>query len=214
MMIARTRKGCIWLSLSSGLAIVCLPQGAAAGSSAGCTAYRSGDYVAAMKDFMPLTKKGEAEAQLAVGWLYDNGLGVSHDDGKAVRWYLLAAKQHDARAQQYLGTMYAAGNGVEQNLSAAEKWFRLAAEQDSSGGEFGLGVMYRDGIVVAHDTVEAYKWFGLASRSGQASETDQARSAEMALAKTMTKEQLRSAEIRTKHWRPWRRFAAGDLCKK
>jgi len=80
---------------------------------------------------LPLANGGDADAQIALGWLYDNDLGMAHeDDAQAARWYELAANQGDDRAQQFLGTMYATGDGVEKDMKAAERWFRLAADQD------------------------------------------------------------------------------------
>ena len=132
----------------------------------GYAAYKSGDYETAMKEFRPLAEHGDPAAQIAVGWLFDSGRGVAHDDTEAIRWYTLAADQGCAVAQQYLGTMYASGSGVPWNFETAARWFRAAADQGDAGGLYGLGVLYRDGDGVVADPVAAYRWFTLAVTHG------------------------------------------------
>ncbi len=184
-----------------------------ADNSRGCVAYLQGDYAGAMRAFLPDAQKGDAAAQLAVGWLYDNALGVPHNDAEAAKWYLLAAQQGDARAQQYLGTMYAEGDGVPQDLAAAEHWFRLAALQGSPGGQYGLGVMYRDGVVVQKDLVEAYKWFSQASKSGGSSlDTARALAAKTAVAAIMSREQLARGDAELSSLQPAHTVNSASLC--
>ena len=205
---------CFWAALAS-LCFLEITPPALAGSTVGCDAYLRGDYAAAMREFRPLAARGDISAQIAVGWLYDNGLGIPHDDAQAVKWYRQAAEQGDARAEQYLATMYAAGTGVPKNLIDAEKWFRLAAEQGSSGGQYGLGVMYRDGVVVIQDPIEAYKWFSLASRSGVGTpEGAQAVAAQSALAASMTAEQIGKADELVKTWKASGPLKLAGMCER
>lgn len=179
----------------------------------GCNAYLRHDYITAMREFRPLAQRGDTFAEIAVGWLYDNGLGVPHDDTEAVKWYLLAAKQGDARAQQYLGIMYATGTGVEKNLGVAEKWFRLSTEQGSSGGQYGLGVMYRDGLLGMPDPIEALKWFSLATNSGAGTpEGDRALADQFTMQKSMTAEQIDRASALVKGWKPSRPLKSATMC--
>ena len=68
----------------------------------GVTAYDSGDYASALREWTPLAKQGDAVAQYNLGVMYDNGQGVLQDDKTAVKWYTLAAEQGDADAQNNL----------------------------------------------------------------------------------------------------------------
>ena len=43
-------------------------------------------------------KKGNASAQYALGWMYENAEGVKKDYGQAFIWYLKAAKKDKAAA--------------------------------------------------------------------------------------------------------------------
>ena len=72
----------------------------------GLTAYKSGDYATAMREWMPLAKQGNAGAQSNLGAMYYLGLGVPQDEKTAVKWYNLAAKQGNASAQYNLGNRY------------------------------------------------------------------------------------------------------------
>ena len=51
-------------------------------------------------------EQGDAEAQRALGLMYDNGRGVPQDYVEAIVWYRRAAEQGDAGAQLFLGNMY------------------------------------------------------------------------------------------------------------
>jgi TPR repeat protein len=66
----------------------------------GLTAYESGDYATALREWTPLAKQGNADAQYNLGGMYDNGQGVPQDYKTAVKWWKLAAEQGDADAQR------------------------------------------------------------------------------------------------------------------
>ena len=59
----------------------------------GVTAYNSGDFATALREWKPLAEQGNAYAQNNLGLMYDNGQGVLQDYKTAVKWYRLAAKQ-------------------------------------------------------------------------------------------------------------------------
>jgi uncharacterized protein len=73
--------------------------------------------------------QGDANAQLYLGWAYDNGKGVPKDAAQAVAWYRKAAEQRNADAQNALGVAYDHGEGVPRDALRAYMWFNLAAAQ-------------------------------------------------------------------------------------
>jgi len=73
--------------------------------SIGLTAYNSGDYATALREWKPLAEQGDVDAQYNLGLMYDNGRGVPQDDKTAVKWYRLAAEKGDASAQYNLSVM-------------------------------------------------------------------------------------------------------------
>jgi len=101
----------------------------------GLTAYESGDYATALREWKLLAKQGNAVAQFNLGVMYYNGQGVPQDDKTAVKWYRLAAEQGYADAQGNLGQMYRKGEGVPQDYKTAVKWYRLAAEQGDADAQ-------------------------------------------------------------------------------
>ena len=74
-------------------------------------------------------EKGDVDAQIALGFAYKGGLGVSQSYVEAAKWFQKAAEQGDADAQYHLGQMYEKGEGVPQNYVEAYKWYSLAAAQ-------------------------------------------------------------------------------------
>lgn len=98
-----------------------------AGFQEGAAAYNKGDFQTAMSEWLPLAQAGDAQAENAVGALYDNGLGVASDEAEAFRWYSMAADQNFPLAMRNIGTMYATGHGVPYNLAQAQQWLGRAA---------------------------------------------------------------------------------------
>ena len=100
-----------------------------ADSQKGFTAYESGDYATALREWKSLAEQGNASAQYNLGLMYDKGHGVPQDYKTAVKWYTLAAERGDADSQTNLGVMYAKGQGVPQDYVLAHMWYNLAAAQ-------------------------------------------------------------------------------------
>ncbi len=88
---------------------------------------------------------GVAEAQLNVGFVYSEGLGVERDNVQAVYWYRKAAQQDNAQAVH---------------------WYRKSAEKGFSEAQNNLAIMYFRGWGVEKNLKEALEWFTLASLNG------------------------------------------------
>ena len=74
-------------------------------------------------------QRGDPQAQLFVGYLYETGQGVEQNLVKAAHWYQKAAEQGNALAQLQLGIMFTNGKGVPQNFVLAYLWLDLASRQ-------------------------------------------------------------------------------------
>ncbi len=118
-----------------------LPAAAAEDFEAGLAAKERGDYAAALRAWRPLAEQGSAEAQNALGVLYDNGEGVPQDHARAIAWYRKAARKGNADAENNLGMMYANGLGVPQDYAKAAMWYRKAAARGNGEAKVNLGVM-------------------------------------------------------------------------
>ena len=96
--------------------------------SAGLEAYQSGDYAAALREWRPLAKQGNASAQYKLGAMYSLGQGVSQDYSEARRWYRKSADQGLGEAQYNLGLMHGLGQGGPKDFVRAHMWWNLAAK--------------------------------------------------------------------------------------
>jgi len=134
----------------------------------GVAAYQRGDYATALWLWRPLAEQGNAYAQSALGFMYDNGVGVRQDYTEAVRWYRKAADQGEAIAQNNLGVMYEGGRGVLQDAVEAVRWYRRAADRGVALAQNNLGIMYDNGRGVLQDYVEAVRWYSRAADQGNA----------------------------------------------
>ncbi|MFO1349451.1 MAG: transglycosylase SLT domain-containing protein [Gammaproteobacteria bacterium] len=61
------------------------------------------NFARAIKLYCAAGKRGSAQAQYNLGWLYANGRGVQRNDSQAAAWFRLAAKQGDPHARRMLG---------------------------------------------------------------------------------------------------------------
>ena len=104
-------------------------------------------------------ERGDAEAQLALGVRYYNGVDVEQDKKEAANWFRKAAEQGNAEAQSCLGDCYMLGDGVEKDTAEAVKWYRKAADQGLAIAQRAIGLCYLNGEGVKQDAVEAVKWF-------------------------------------------------------
>ena len=121
-----------------------------------------------MEELERAAEQGGADEQLILGTLYDNGLGVTKNYQKALKWYQKSAEQGQADAQFSLGKMYEEGHGVKQNYTEAIMWYRKAAEQDSADAQFSLGIMYVNGLGVTKDERKAEELIRKAAEKGHA----------------------------------------------
>ncbi len=64
-----------------------------AGFDKGVAAYKRGDYVTALREWRPLAKQGNANAQYNLGLMYRKGLGVAQNYVRTYAWFDLAASR-------------------------------------------------------------------------------------------------------------------------
>ena len=89
-------------------------------------AYDRANYKTALSVWMPAAEAGDAEAQVAVGEIFERGLGTEPNYQAAAIWYEKAAEQNNRRGQFNLGTLYEQGLGVEKDKARALNLYRQA----------------------------------------------------------------------------------------
>ena len=82
--------------------------------------------------------QGYASAQLNLGLMYRQGLGLQQDYKVALFLFRKAAEQGQARAQFNLGEMYFNGEGMQVDMVKAHKWLKLAAASGEADAEAKL----------------------------------------------------------------------------
>lgn len=86
------------------------------------------NYVAFFRDYSERSFRGDLDAMVALGMLYESGYGTTKDYGAAVSWYRKAADSGHAEAMYRLGRLHLGGFGVDQNEISARQLFELAAK--------------------------------------------------------------------------------------
>lgn len=144
---------------------------------------------------------GKLPAQLSLGGLYFDGLGVPQDYAQAAFWYRKAAEQGDAGAQYKLGVLYCYGLGVPQDHAQAAAWFRNATEQADAVAQDGHGAaaFMLIALGVPHDYVEAYFWLDLAA-AGKLVDAEQVAKYRDIIASDLTPADLSRAQERARKW--------------
>ena len=109
---------------------------------------------------------GSAFAQYRLGALYEKGVGVTRDLGRARELYKKAADAGNARAMHNLAVLYAQDGGAgKPDYAAALEWFRKAGGYGVRDSQFNLGVLYGRGLR-EQDLAESWMWFSLAAKQG------------------------------------------------
>ena len=81
----------------------------------GAEEYENSNYKQAAKWYLKAAEQGHLSAQHNLGYLYDNGVGVTQNYELALKWYKKAAEQGHASSQANLGLMYDNGSGTPRD---------------------------------------------------------------------------------------------------
>lgn len=133
------------------------------------TAYNIGNYKKTRELVENLAGNGNPRAQVIMGRLYENGLGVQQDMAVAAQWFQLAAEQNYPEAQILLAYCYEIGAGVPKNPQEVMNLFTRAAEAGNAEAQFNLAVNYSQGLYGApKNEAESFRWASLAAQQGYA----------------------------------------------
>jgi len=120
-----------------------------------------------LSEYQRLAESGDADAQVDLGYFYENGRGVPKDYLAAFRWYLAAAEQGNSYGEFAVGEMYETGRGVRQDDHQAYEWYLKAALQGDDKAQFNLASLYQEGRGVEQSNRDAYFWFSMAAFGGE-----------------------------------------------
>lgn len=117
--------------------------------------------------YQKAAEQGNANAQSALGTLYNSGRLGEPDHAKALRWYQAAAKQGNPLAEYNIGYMHYAGRGLPRDDREALRWIGKAAAKGFDIAQTTLGRLLYDGHgLIQKNHGEAFRWFELAARQG------------------------------------------------
>jgi TPR repeat protein len=114
-------------------------------------------------DLLKAAEQNDSIAQMAVGTMYVDGLGVARDGAEGLNWVRKAAAQNLPLAQANLGVMYEHGEGVPMDIAQAAAWFNTAALQNNAMGQAYLADLYNEGRGLPQNRYEAARLYGLSA---------------------------------------------------
>ena len=112
---------------------------------AGLAAMERQHYATAMRAWYDLAAAGDAQAQHNIGYLYEEGLGVTQQYDAAMEWYRRAADGGLAEAEHNLGMMYVEGRGAVKSWAQGLIYFRKAAEKGLTESRYMIALSYFEG---------------------------------------------------------------------
>ena len=175
----------------------------------GLEAYQRLDFAAALGEWLPLARRGDARAQTWIGVMHGEGKGVAKDHIAAIRWLGRAASQGYAEAEFRLGVIHEFGHGVDEDKARARAYYECAADHAHVEAQLRLSELYEFGVGIAVDLVRARMWAEIAERiAGSHSQRVRAGGNRDTLAEIMTPEQSAEARRLAQAW--IERHARGD----
>lgn len=115
----------------------------------------------AIQYFTKAAEEGYADAEFAIGKMYQQGNGVDIDDMEAFHWLFKAANNGHVDAQYQVGLYYESGAMEDKEMALI--WFRDAAQGGNEAAQLKLGISYKDGNGVTQDYTEALCWLSQAA---------------------------------------------------
>jgi len=153
------------LSLAAGIVL-----NAHADLNAGIAAANSGDFKTSVKEWEPLAKAGNAEAQYNLGALLLSDKIGQTNVKSGMQWLEKAAASGHLAASYALGMIFYTGyeKEVPQDRKRAYKLFEQGAQRGYAPSQFGIGMMLMNGEGVKQDPKAAAAWLTKAADQGHA----------------------------------------------
>ena len=127
--------------------------------------YETHDYRKAHFYAMKSALQENLDAACLLGFLYDQGKGVTKDEKKAFGWYEKAANKN-TDAKMNLAMAYFTGRGTEKNYNKAFQLFtELAGKGETDSFNF-IGYMYDHGFGTSKNVQQACMWFKKGAEAG------------------------------------------------
>lgn len=106
------------------------------------------------------------QAYYYIGYMYEEGLGITKDDQQAFIWYKKAAEKGNIKAQVRLAKVYEDGRGTNIDLHKAFIWNKIAAGLGNDIAQYNLGCLYEQGKGIDKDPNKALYWYNQSANQG------------------------------------------------
>lgn len=132
----------------------------------GEAALAAGDYKLALVSFQQAAKAGDHWSENSIGTIYEKGLGVAAQLGKACEWYGKAAAGGNTWGQYNYGRCFDEGLTGAKHPATAIQWFEKAAAQGNPWANYRLGQIYSTGVGVRKDAKRGLGYYLKAAKAG------------------------------------------------
>lgn len=143
------------------------PEWPAGPAGEAARAWSAGDLAGARKIWEKMAGDGDAQAMNNLGVLYDQGIGVDPDAGRAAHWFAQSANAGNPSGMSNYGRMLEQGRGVPANPAEAARWFDQAARKGQAEAQYNLGLLYENGRGVVKNEAAAAAWYSRAASQNQ-----------------------------------------------
>ena len=129
------------------------------------------DEVKKFEEVKAKAEKGDAEAQVLLGWHYLNGEGVEMDSKQAAIWWRKGAEQGNDGCMNMLGWYYwglrhRKDSDRKEDMVQAVFWWRKGAERGNPQSQSKLAGCYFYGKGVEKDMAQGVAWERKAAEQG------------------------------------------------
>ena len=123
---------------------------------------KRGKYSDARQLYRQLAVDTDADSQVVMGWLCQNGLGANRDEEEAYEWFSKAASLGHAPGAFYCGRLKTAQGHHKEAL----KWYEKSAKLNYCPAVLWLGISYSRGLGVGQSLDKAGQYYERAIRLG------------------------------------------------
>jgi len=117
------------------------------------------NYIEAARHLKVAADAGTPDAQNALGYCFENGLGVVKNDQRAFELYASSAAAGSAVGMASLGNAYAGGRYVKQDFGKSLDWLEKAVEAGDADALHEIGRLYFNGLGVPRDFATAAQYY-------------------------------------------------------
>lgn len=122
---------------------------------AAVSAYNRGDFGTAFAILRGEADRGDSDAEVNLGYLYERGQGVGRDQSQAFHLFVLSAQQGNGEGMYALGYKYEIGFGIKRDVNQAIRWYCAAVHHGNPRAMNSLAIMLSNGNEVPRDLAAA-----------------------------------------------------------